>query len=607
MPDDRRDRGSITRRALLAGGGAAAFLAACSRQRPRQDAAGRNAAPTTTTAPRSSAGATSPTTEPAPSPGPNRTLTDGEHFPDGFVVPAGETWALADGAHVTSAQNVVVEGTLLMHQPDPSRIMRLTFVDVDESAFVGEDTHEVLDTDVGLWMVNEGRLDVRGAPKASWTRLTAPAPAGAREIVVEDATGWRVGDEVAITATAGRAAEGYQGQSDRAVVTSVNGNSIGLEQALAYEHPLVDGRWNAEVVNLTRSVVIEGTPEHKAHIMYLHQGMHASQSYRASAISHLEVAHLGPNRMNDRGEPSSVVGRYALHWHHGAQSTDGVVAEGVVAHDCGAHAFVAHSSNGITFRDCASHATVGDPYWWDPGDASDFVTYDRCIASHVSPDGSNRYKTNGFFAARSDKPLSCVMRNCVAAGVDGPDSAGYFWDNQSLGVWVFEDCVAHNIASNGLRVWQNTSVVHVIDRFTAYNCGTGISHGAYANPYKYHGAIVHDCGTGLIVTAVTASDDGSSLEFHDVVVTASDTGLELGDAPVNASKRTDFRRCQLGNVVVTASHADSSKHWDFVDCGLTPDDISVEQLAGDTLLRVQTSGQAWQLTGDGQWSAVASF
>jgi hypothetical protein len=604
----------ITRRALLVGGGAsAAALVACSGRGSSSGTASRNdtRGTSTTTAPRRSRSAleteaeATPTTQPQAEP--NRILADGEHFPEGFVVPAGETWALAEGAHVTSARNVVVEGTLRMHQPDPSRTMRLTFVDVDESKFVGEETHEVLETDVGMWMVDEGRLDAQGAPKTAWTRLAAEAAEGAREIVVDDASGWRVGDEVAITATANRSAEDHYQQSDRAVVTSVSGNRIGLEQALSHEHPVVDGRWSAEVINLTRSVVIEGTPDHKAHIIHLHQGMTASPDFRASALEYLEVAHLGPNRENDRGEPSSVVGRYALHWHHGMQSTDGVVVQGVVAHDCGAHAFVAHSSNGIAFRDCASHATLGDAYWWDPGDVSDFVTYDRCIASDVFVDGDSRYKTNGFFAARSTEPLSCAMRDCVATGVQGPDSAGFFWDNASVGVWVFEDCLAHNIASNGLRVWQNTSIMHPIDRFTAYNCHTGVSHGAYANPYQYHGVTAHDCDTGLRVTAVSAADGSRSLEFHDVVVTACDTHLVLEDAPVDAQQSTDFRRCQFDHVIVSASHADSSKQWDFADCGLTPDDFDIEQLAGDAVVRTESGGQAWQLTSSGDWRATESF
>jgi hypothetical protein len=607
---DESQGGRITRRALLAGGGATAALVACARRADERDAAPtRDTRPPTTAAGERQAesGDTTTTAPEQAAPGADRVLADGEHFPDGFVVPAGQTWALADGAHVTSAGNVVVQGALAMHQPDPARTMRLTFVDVDESAFVGGDTHEVIATDVGLWVIDEGRLDVKGAPKASWTRLTGPVGAGAREITVEDAAGWRPGDEIAITATVPRAAEEYATQSDRAVVAAVRGNRVGLDAGLEHDHPVVDGRWAAEVVNLTRSVVIEGQPDHKAHVVFLHQGMTSAAGFRASDISHLEVAHLGPNQGNDNDEVSSVTGRYALHWHHGAHTTSGVVVDGAVAHDCGAHAFVPHTSDGITFRNCASHATVGDAYWWDPGDLSDGVVYERCIASDVYPDGSAPYKTNGFFAAASTTPLSCVMRGCVAAGVQGPDSAGFFWDNGSVGIWAFEDCLAHNIASNGIRVWQNVSHVNPIDRFTAYGCDVGVNHGAYSNAYQYHGMTLHDCGVGLNVTAVSSADDAAVMEFHDVVVTASDQAVALSDAPVDPTGPTDFRGCRFDRVVVNASHEEHAKAWDFVDCGVTPDDISVEELAGDVVLRVQSDGQAWQLTGGGQWDSIASF
>lgn len=603
--------GRFSRRALLAGGGATAALIACSGRGGQRDAApprGTSADTSATTTPTSAATATPDAAAASDQAAvdADRVLADGEHFPDGFVVPAGETWALANGAHVTSAGNVVVQGALVMHEPDPARTMRLTFVDVDEAAFVGGDTHEVVDTDVGLWVVEEGVLDVQGAAKSSWTRLTEPASRGARQIVVEDATGWRVGDSLAITPTVGRSVDGYHEQSDRVVVTAVNGNRIGLDAALAHEHPTVDGRWNAEVINLTRSVVIEGTPDHKAHVVFLHQGMHASRSYRAGTIRHLELAHLGPNQPNDRDEPSSVVGRYALHWHHGAHTTDGVVVDGVVAHDCGAHAFVPHSSDGITFRNCASHATRGDAYWWDPGDASNYVIYDRCIASDVSVDGQDRYSTNGFFAAHSTKALSCVIRNCVAVGVHGPDSAGFFWDNGPIGVWAFEDCLAHNIEHNGIRVWQNSSPVHPVDRFTAYGCSTGISHGAYSNAFQYHGATIHDCGTGIDVSAVSA-DEGGGLEFHDVVASACDSDLSLTDGPVDSARPTDFRRCRFAGVSVSSTHTESQKRWDFIDCGLTPEDFRVEELAGVVDVRTQVDGQAWRLTNEADWAQTAAI
>lgn len=603
MADERRGN-RITRRALLAGGGAAVALAACSRG-GSDDAARSRRRSSTTTAPTTSTTAPTTGTSAADASTPHRVLADGEHFADGFVVPAGETWALADGAQVTSAANIVVEGTLLLHQPDPARRMRLTFVDVDESAFHGEDTHEVLASDVGLWVVGSGRLDAQGAPKTSWTRLAAPAAAGDTSITVDDATGWRVGDEIAVTPTVGRDTDDYAAASDRAVITSVSGTTIGLDEALAHDHPTVDGRWNAEVINLTRSVVIEGTPDHKAHIMHLHQGMHAPADFRASSISYLELAHLGPNRLNDHDEPSSYVGRYAIHWHHADATTEGVVVEGAVAHDCGAHAFVAHSSNGITFRNCASHSTIGDPYWWDPYESSDYVTYDHCIASDVLPDGNERYSTSGFFAAQSEEAHSCAMRGCVAAGVQGPDSGGFFWDNNSVGVWAFEDCLAHNIEHNGIRVWQNASLVHPIDRFTAYNCAVGISHGAYANAYQYHEAELYGCGTGVLVTAVTAAEDGSNMEFHDVTVTGADTALVLEDAPVDASGPVDFRRCRFDSVRVNATHEDSSKQWDLVDCGVTPDDIAVDEMAGEALLRVQVDGEAWETAAPDDWSTAA--
>jgi hypothetical protein len=538
-----------------------------------------------------------------------RWIADGEHFGNGFTVPAGETWAFVPGAHVTTAGNVVVQGTLRMHQPDPGAQQRLTFVDVDTRRFVGGDTHSVQETDVGLWLVDDGRLDLRGAPKAAWSRLTGAADRGARTIEVADASGWVPGDEVVVTPTAERSVREYWRAWDRRVITAVTGNLVALDAPLTHAHPVVEGTWTAEVLNLSRSVLIEGSPGREAHIMSVHQGMHASRSPVGHVLSHVQLRHLGPSRRDSAGRELGVPGRYALHLHHGQETTNGMVVEGVVAHDCRNHCFVAHGSNGVTFRDCITHDTLETPYWWDPGDVSDRVAYERCVASGASIDGGQeRFKLAGFFAARTSQRLTSAMRGCVATAIGGPDAAGYFWDNGSAGVWTFEDCVAHNIDINGIRVWQNSSQVHPIDRFTAYRCGTGIEHGAYSNGYQYHRPRLHDCAIGARITAVTRTDDGvARQEWHDLEVTNCPLPLHVIDAAVDPSGPTDFRRCSVGRVVVEATHTTQAKHWDFTDCGLAPDDFEVRSRAGRFLLRTQDGGSAWRLESSGDWQPTAPY
>ena len=528
----------------------------------------------------------------------------------GLTVPAGETWEIV--GLVTTPANVVVEGTLRMR---PGATLR--FRDVDEAAFVGGDTMAPLASDVGLWMVDEGRLDARGTPKTPWTRAAGAIAAGAASFDVLDASGWLVGDEIVLTATVPRSVQSFWTKDDRRTITAVDGNTVTVDSPLTNAHPSTSfsgATYTAEVLNLTRDVRIEGTPGGRAHVIYLHQGGTALQQI---GIAHVELRHLGPSTLDGLDRETGVGGRYALHYHHSHDTTDGIVNDGVVAHDCRSHCFVAHISNGVTFRRCVTHDTLESPYWWDRADVdpaggiSDRVVYDRCVASRsLSIGGTERFTTTGFFLARTSEPLAAKALGCVATGIESNgDSSGYLWLNDNLGVWTFDDCLAHNIRHEGIRVWQNgTTLTHPINRFDVYGCGRGVFHGAYGNLYQYHDMRIHGCGTGLTLAAVSSPLlEGEAQEFHRVTVTDCGTPLEVGDGAVDAKTVTDLRDCSFGQVVLNMTHPGKIKWRDFVDCDLVPDDFTLETLSAEMRIRVLTGGQAWQLTESGAWTEIEPF
>ena len=70
---------------------------------------------------------------------------------------------------LTVTGNVVVEGLLRMRPRRPDVVHTLRFRDVDESRFVGGGGYPVA-TDVGLWVVGAGALDLAGTPRAGWNR-----------------------------------------------------------------------------------------------------------------------------------------------------------------------------------------------------------------------------------------------------------------------------------------------------------------------------------------------------------------------------------------------------------------------------------------------------
>ena len=102
----------------------------------------------------------------APAVAANRVLNDGEHFPNGFTVPVGETWEFnaSTDAKVTTSGNVIVLGTLRMRPSNGSVEHFLQFTGIDESKFIGGGmTHVDAPNDTGLWVEGAGILDISGA------------------------------------------------------------------------------------------------------------------------------------------------------------------------------------------------------------------------------------------------------------------------------------------------------------------------------------------------------------------------------------------------------------------------------------------------------------
>lgn len=416
-----------------------------------------------------------------------------------------------------SSSNIVVEGSLVMQPATPRTVHRIVFRGVDENAFVGGGM-DVLDSDVGLWVMGRGKLRLKGSKRRAWTRAVGTVPSGTREITLEDdPKGWREGDELAIAPTRSPSAN-FDEAFDYAKVGSISGRTIELTTATRFDHPslTVGSRaFGAEVLDLTRNVQIEGTPGGRSHV-FIH-------SSRAQSIRWAAIRHMGP-RQRAEEFTESVLGRYGLHFHLCGDGSRRSIVKETVVRDCGGHAFVPHTSHGVSFIDCISHDTFDEGYWWDdapdtrtPGARTDDVLYSKCVASLVRSDPPFRgYRLAGFHLGRG---RGSAARGCVAVGVRGNENAaGFIWPEGSEGIWDFEDCVAHNNSVNGIFIWQNTDRHHVIERFVAFHNGrAGIEHGAYLNSYVYRNVdLVGNSLAGVILHA--ESDHQGSLRFENVKV-----------------------------------------------------------------------------------------
>jgi hypothetical protein len=527
---------------------------------------------------------------------------------------------------LVSTANVVVLGLLQMRPASADINHTLRFAEVDESAFVGGGM-AVLDSDVGLWCIQAGVLDIAGHPKLAWARSAGSVAPGATSIKLHvDPHGWQVGDEVVVTPTLGPDNSNHFGAYDNAIVASINGRTIGLSTPTKFAHPEVDVgggiRLGAEVLNLTRNARLEGTAAGRAHIFLM--------PTVPQQISHTTIRHMGPRQpTGERDFTQSVLGRYGLHFHHGYDGTRGSGIHGVVIRDCGAHAFVAHESHGITFDSCISHDTFDDAYWWDPRPAqreaapkSHDIIYQSCVASLVKSDPVSRgFRLCGFNLREGD---NCAVLDCVAVGVGGNNSAsGFQWPEGADSIWNFKRCISHNNRIHGIFTWQNTRTEHVVEDFICYhNGGFGVSHGAYLTSYLYRNGILY--GNGLAGLGLHAHSflvrsqrferlliDCAGLSDHAV------TTLKHHQEPSERSVLVscEFRGMRKQAAAMYGGTASTTREWlDIIECQSTNEMLWFSSATLDgSEVRVQQEGQALLATVPGTpgeflpaWNAVVN-
>lgn len=427
--------------------------------------------------------------------------------------------------HMQSAGNVVVHGRLVMRPLAPSVEHRLTFVGVDESAFVGGG-HEVLASDVGLWVMHAGELDAAGHPRRAWSRILGGAPAGASTIVVGDASGWLAGDTVSIAPTDAPTVPGFAVRFEERTIAAVDGNVVTLATPLSWAHSEVVGL-GAEVFNLSRNVVIEGQPTGRAHVAFM-------EPEAPIFLSHVEIRHMGPRKLQGLSVPEKILGRYSLHIHHGGDLVDGSVIDGVLVRDGMSHSFVPHASHGVALVDTVAYNVREDAYWWDPPDehgthATHRSLWDHCAAALVSANVSTTDRRLAGFVLRGGDDN--VIADSVAVGIQGrDDAAGFQWPEGTAStgmVWDFQPGnVAHNNVADGILVWQNTGATeHVVQGFVGYHLGdAGITHGAYTNDYTYRDTLIYGAaGTGVSLEA-TSRSFAEPISFDGLVVDGADLG-----------------------------------------------------------------------------------
>ncbi len=293
----------------------------------------------------------------------------------GVNVNAGGILVFSTGKSSTlqSTKNVVVQGKLQMKPSTASIVQTLRFININENSFVGGGM-DVLTSDVGLWVMGAGQLDILGTSKTSWSNSSGSVGSGSTSISVQNATGWRTGDTISIAPTEPPTVGSAFTSFDESNISSISGTSVSLSKSTSRPHPVVNSKWNPEVMNLTRNVCIEGTPTGRAHIFI--------RSTSKQYIKFAAIRYMGPRKdTSGDGVAELVAGRYGLHFHHCMDSSRGSLVEGNVIRDTGNHSYVPHISHGITFLNNIAYNVLETAFWWDPGDPTHDVVYDHNIVA----------------------------------------------------------------------------------------------------------------------------------------------------------------------------------------------------------------------------------
>jgi G8 domain len=199
-------------------------------------------------------------------------------------------------------------------------------------------------------VMHGGALHLHGLSKTSWTQLNGTANVGATTINVLNASGWNVGDQIAIAPT-----DFEPLQDEKRTITAINGNTISFTQPLRYQHwgaiqtlgatgDTLDQR--AEVANLSRNIVIRGAAESTGafggHMMFM-----ANSKTRLSSI---EVTGMGQQ---------GRVGRYPVHWHIVGDGGRGSYLKSAAVHSNLQRGVVVHRTNDLRIENNVIYDTFG--------------------------------------------------------------------------------------------------------------------------------------------------------------------------------------------------------------------------------------------------------
>jgi Ca2+-binding RTX toxin-like protein len=200
-------------------------------------------------------------------------------------------------------------------------------------------------------LISHGKVSIHGAEVSAYEALAGPVFAGTATLQLKSVpVGWKAGDAIVIAG-----AKPGSEQNELRQILSVAGNTVQLNQPLAFTHAALAADLEVHVSNLTRNAVVESESPiiaRRGHVMFMHS-RDVDVAYagfyklgRTEKQTIVNDAVVNPAWILQAGTGTNPRGRYAVHFHRNGLTNDGhpAVIKGSAVVDSPGWGFVNHSS-----------------------------------------------------------------------------------------------------------------------------------------------------------------------------------------------------------------------------------------------------------------------
>ena len=271
-------------------------------------------------------------------------------------------------------------------------------------------TQNIMNMGAKVLGVMGGVLDIHGQERRGWTRLAANAAEGATKITVQNASGWRTGDRIAVAST-----DFDPHQAEERTIRGVSGNTLTLDRPLGHPHrgktQAIAGRTvdeRAEVALLSRNVVVEGeeatsTGGFGGQIMVMDGGQ--------ARIEGAELTRMGQK---------NILRRYPLHFHMLGAGGENSYLRRTSIHHTFNRCLTVHGTDRLDITGNVCHDHLGHGYFFEDGAETDnLVAGNLGLTTRRPAEGERLLPSDAspatFWITNPDN----LVRNNVAAGSDG--------------------------------------------------------------------------------------------------------------------------------------------------------------------------------------------